>query len=125
TQYSHGPQGLLTFPGVDPVVFNAAMGFDSIISRIPAVPSVDTDPTYFTLTGVTDESGEEPTDPCDDAPVAGLMKGCLTTAPFGRYGRETPVLEINRLGQRVDRADPMDLQLVGSPMAPNGLFSGP
>jgi hypothetical protein len=34
-------------------------------------------------------------------------------------------LEINRLGQRVDRADPLDLQLVGDPLSPGGIFAGP
>lgn len=125
TGYSHGPGGLLTFPGVDPVMFNAAMGPQSILSRIPTMPSLYTDPTYFTITGVTDESGDEPSDVCDDAPVAGLMKGCLTHSVFGRYERATNILEINRLGQRIDRSDPLDLQLVGSPLAPGGIFSGP
>lgn len=125
SQYSHGPGGLLTFPGVDPAVFNASMGPISILSRIPTMPSLNTDPTYFTLTGVTDESGDEPSDVCDDAPVAGLMKGCLTHSVFGRYERSTSLLEINRLGQRVDRADPLDLTLVGNPLAPSGVFSGP
>lgn len=124
-QYSHGPNGLLTFPGVDPVVFNATMGAESIIGQIPATPSLYTHPTYFTLTGVTDESGDEPSSDCDDAPVAGLMKGCMTTSVFGRYERATPIIDIARLGQRVDRADPMDLRLVGSPIANSGIFAGP
>lgn len=124
-QYSHGPNGLLSFPGVDPAVFNATMGPISILSRIPATPSLNTDPTYFTVTGVTDESGDEPADVCDDAPVAGLMKGCLTHSVFGRYERSTSKLEVNRLGARVDRADPLDLTLVGSPLAPGGIFAGP
>lgn len=123
--YSHGPGGLLTFPGVDPAVFNASMGPYSLLSKIPTMPSLYTDPTYFTITGVTDESGDEPGDVCDDAPVAGLMKGCLTHSVFGRYERATQILEINRLGQRIDRADPLDLQLVGSPLAPGGIFAGP
>ena len=121
--YNHGPGGRLTFPGVDPTLFNAAMGANSIIDQIPAIPSVYTNPTYMTITGVTDDTGSEKQDVCDDAPVAGLMKGCLVTSVFGRYERATPELELNRLGQRNDRADPLDLTLVGSPFAVTGPFA--
>ena len=122
--YSHGPGGRLTYPGVDPILFNAAMGANSIIDQIPAVPSVYTNPTYMTVTGVTDVTGSNKSDVCDDAPVAGLMKGCLTTSVFGRYELATAELELNRLGQRIDRADPLDLQLIGTPFQVNGPFAG-
>lgn len=122
--FSHGPGGLLTFPGVDPVAFNAAMGPRSILGQIPTMPSVYTNPTYLTITGVTDVTGDEADGICDDAPVAGLMKGCMTTSVFGLYMRATPIIELNRLGQRNDRADPLDLRLVGSPLAQNGPFAG-
>lgn len=124
--YSHGPGGRLTFPGVDPTMFNAAMGFTSMLSMLPTTPSVYTNPTYMTITGVQDDTGSEKEDVCDDAPVAGLMKGCLVTSVFGRYERATGELELNRLGQRNDRADPLDLTLVGTPFANAGIFgSGP
>lgn len=122
--YSHGPGGRLTYPGVDPILFNAAMGANSIIDQIPALPSVYTNPTYMTITGVTDMTGNNKEDVCDDAPVAGLMKGCLVTSVFGRYEVATPELELNRLGQRIDRADPLDLQLIGTPFQVNGPFAG-
>lgn len=115
--YSHGPGGLLTFPGVDPTVFNAIMGPKSILGQLPATPSLNTDPTYYTLTGVTDDTGSEKDAVCDNAPVAGLMQACLTHSVFGRYERATQQLELNRLGQRIDRADPLDLRLVGTPLA--------
>lgn len=123
TGYSHGPGGLLTFPGVDPTVFHTIMGNSSILGQLPAMPSLYTNPTYFTVTGILDVSGNEKEDVCDDAPVAGLMKGCLTTSVFGRYERQTAELELNRLGQRIDRADPLDLTLVGSPIASSGIFN--
>lgn len=126
-QYSHGPNGLLSFPGVDPLVFHTHMGAASLLSMIPARSTNEVNPTYFTLTGVQDDSGSEPDDVCDDAPIAGLMKGCLTTAPYGRYQRATPPIEINRLGMVNDRADPLDLRLVGDPLfQANPIFaSGP
>lgn len=121
--YSHGPGGLLTFPGVDPTVFHTVMGNSSLLGQLPTMPSVYTNPTYFTITGVQGDVGNEKDEVCDDAPTAGLMKGCMLTSVFGRYERATPELEINRLGQRNDRADPLDLALVGSPIASAGIFN--
>lgn len=122
TSYTHGPGGQLSWPGVDPVLFNASMGPESILSRIPTKESLYTDPTYAILTGVTDDTGSEKSLPCDDAPVAGLMKSCIQHAVFGRYERATQQIEINRLGQKIDRADPMDLTIAGSPIGDAGIF---
>lgn len=122
TGYMHGPGGLLTFPGVDPTVFHTIYGATSILGQLPAMPSVYTNPTFLTLTGVGADTGNEKEDVCDDAPVGGLLSGCMLTSVFGRYERATPELELNRLGQRNDRADPLDLTLVGSPIAASGIF---
>lgn len=123
-QYSHGPGGNLTWPGVDPTVFSAMMGADSILSQLPTSPSLYTNPTYMTITGVQDETGAEMDGTCDNAPVAGLLKGCMTTSVFGRYERATPLIDIGRLGQRIDRADPLDLRLANSPIGQGGPFNG-
>lgn len=122
--YSHGPGGVLTWPGVDPAVFHTAVGNIGILSQIPAVPSVFMTPTFMVLTGVRADTGSEKSAVCDIAPVAGLMKAGMITSQFGRYERSTPELEINRLGQRNDRADPLDLTLVGSPIGVGGPFAG-
>lgn len=121
--YTHGPGGNFSFPGVDPSVFHTAVGNMGILGRLPATPSVFTDPTFQILTGVQDISGAEKADVCDDAPTAGLIKSCMMSSQFGRYERATSEIELNRLGQRNDRADPMDLTLVGSPIAQSGIFA--
>jgi len=124
--YSHGPGGLLTFPGVDPLMFHTVMGAHSLLDQIPATPSLYTDPTYYTITGVRADTGSEKDGVCDNAPVAGLMKACLVHSVFGRYERATQELEVNRVGQRIDRADPLDLRLIGTPLAQTGIFgAGP
>lgn len=114
--YMHGPGGLLTYPGVDPVLFHTIMGAQSLLGQLPASPSLYTNPTYYTITGVLGDSGSEKDGVCDNAPVAGVKKACLLTSVFGRYERATPELELNRLGQLIDRADPIDLTLVGNPL---------
>lgn len=121
--YMHGPGGLLTFPGVDPTVFHTINGNSSILGQLPAMPSLYTNPTFLTITGISADVGSEKSGVCDDAPEAGLLSGCLLSSVFGRYERATPELELNRLGQRNDRADPMDLSLVGSPIASSGIFN--
>ncbi|HLE04563.1 MAG TPA: hypothetical protein VI729_08145 [Anaerolineales bacterium] len=123
--YTHGPGGVLSFPGVDPDVFHTIVGNKGILGQIPTKGSLYTNPTYYTITGVQGTSGSEKNYVCADAPTAGLMKACLLTSVFGRYERATPELEINRLGALVDRADPMDLRLWGSPIHTSGPFASP
>jgi hypothetical protein len=123
TGYAHGPGGLLTFPGVDPDVFSTMIGaYGGVFSQIPANPSVIMNPVYEVLTGVYDASGSEKAAPCDAAPIAGLTKAGKHTAPFGAYARATRVIDLMRLGQRNDRADPMDLRLRNSPAFPHGIM---
>lgn len=121
--YSHGPGGNLSFPGVDPLMFHTVVGNRGLLGSLPATPSLDTNPTYQVITGVQGDSGNEKNLVCDDAPTAGLMKACMVTSVFGRYERATQEIELNRLGQRTDRADPMDLALVGTPISQSGLFT--
>jgi hypothetical protein len=126
TGYFHGPGGLLTYPGTDPDVFHTIVGNKGIMGQLPTTPNLYMNPTYFTITGIQGDSGSEKTELCGDPPTGGLTKGCLTTAPFGRYERATQEVELNRLGQRIDRAEPMDLRMVGSPIHANGIFgTGP
>ena len=116
----------MRYPGVDPDVFHNIVGAKGIIGQLPVRASVDTNPLFSVITGVSDDTGAEKTEVCDDAPVAGILSACRLSSVFGRYERQTAQIEINRLGQRVDRADPMDLRLIGSPIANSGLFmSGP
>jgi hypothetical protein len=122
TGYVHGPQGLLSYPGVDPDVFTAMLGNEGIVNRLPTKPSVFTNPVYTTITGVQDDSGSEPNYVCDAQPKAGLKKACNVSAPFGRYSRETQEIDITRIGKFRDLADPQYLRLVNNPIGPGGLF---
>lgn len=113
TTYAHGPTGVFSFPGVDPQVFSTTLGIEpGILGRLPIFPSQITDPLFLTVTGVQDDSGSEATNVCDAVPTAGLMKACMQTSVFGRYRRQTRELYLNRLGQRRDNADPMNLRLM-------------
>lgn len=125
--YSHGPGGNLSYPGVDPAVFSPMVGNTGILSMLPAIPALDMNPLFQVLTGVQGATGSEKTEVCGNAPQAGLMKSCILTSQFGRYERATRELEVNRMGFVNDRADPMDLRLVNSPLYNSGhpFFQGP
>ncbi len=113
--FLHGPGGILSYPGLDPQVFHTIMGQRrGLMAQLPTRPSRFGTPMFEVLTGITAGSGSEKEDVCDDAPIGGQLKGCKFTAPFGRYERRTREVEVNRLGLLNDRAEPMDLRLVGS-----------
>lgn len=116
TVYGHGSDsnavGLFTFPGVDPDVYHTIVGAEAgIIGMLPKFPSVYVDPTFFTITGIQADVGDEPSTVCGAAPTAGYMKGCKLTSPFGRYRRQTREIYLDRIGARVDYSDPNYLAL--------------
>lgn len=116
TGYVHGPGGLLRYPGVDPDVFSLILStIPGIMNEIPAVPSIYINPMFEVVTGMGADSGSEAVNVCDNAPIGGTMTAGIVTAPFGKYQRSTRQVELNRTGQRNDRAEPMDLRLVGGP----------
>lgn len=114
--YAHGPGGLFSYPGLDQNIFNAAaLPRLGLLDLIPSRTSNYTDPLFGIITGVTAGSGSNPTGVCDDFPVAGLMKLCTHTAPFGRYGLNTPTVDVDRIGRAVNRSDFNDYNIIGGP----------
>lgn len=123
TGYMHGPGGLMSYPGPDPVVYSTEVGaYPGVFSVIPHRPSVYTDPLFEVWIGQYGDNGTEREAECDPAPTPGLAKAGLLWAPFGRYARATPELSIARLGQLRDRADPVGLRFANTTMtsAPMG-----
>lgn len=115
TGFMHGPNGLLSYPGVDQAVFNTQLGIRGIMGQIPWVGTVEMNPLYETITGITEGDTDERDEVCDDAPTGGIKKACIQTATFGWIQRGTQEIDVTRLGQRRDRADPLDLFMVGNP----------
>lgn len=114
--YGHGPLGLFSAPGLSQPLFSAMilpnMGLQSVL---PARPSIDMNPLYGIITGVTATSGSEPTGVCDDPPTIGTAKLCTHSFVFGRQSRQTPVIDISRVGQWTNRGEMGDLNMVGNP----------
>ncbi len=117
TQYLHGNGGLLAIPGVEPDIFSTIYRPRGLSSYIPMVRTVDETPLFGTLTNVGAESGSEPADVCSAPPVGGSKYAATLTAPFGKIMRGTPVIDTTALGKRINRSDPMDLNLVNQARA--------
>lgn len=113
--YGHGSGGVFNRPGTSAEVANAmVLPQYGLQSRLPWYPTRETNPIHAIFTGVTNlTDGNKPNGPCDDAPTPGLMKLCTQTYVFGRQSMMTPVFDITRVGEIVNRSEPMDFNLVG------------
>lgn len=118
TPYLHGPGGLFGVEGIERDMFHTRVRGTGLAWRLPSIASVTTDPLYGYITGFQDSSGDNPSGVCDDGPIVGSMKSCLQTAQFGRYTAMTRELEINRVGQRINRGEFLDLRLLNDPIVP-------
>lgn len=115
--YGHGNGGLFARAGLERPIVNAmTLPYLGLASVIPTGRgSVFDNPQYGIMTGVTATVGSNPVSVCDDPPTAGLMKLCTQMLPFGRFSRQSNVYDTDRFGRRRDRADMIDLQLLGNP----------
>jgi hypothetical protein len=120
--YAHGIGGLMSAPGMSRDVINAMiLPFAGLASRLPSRSSNETHPLYGIITGQTAGSGSNPTGVCDDPPSAGLLKLCSQSYVFGRMSLQTPVIDIDRVGQTTNRGEFNDYQLVGNPFGAAGV----
>jgi hypothetical protein len=118
TPYLHGPGGSLSYPGIARDVLHTRMSGRGLGWVLPVFPSNEMYPLFAYITGYQNPSESNPTGPCDEPPVAGAMKTCLQTAPFGRYSYKTREMEINRVGQLNNRGEFNDLRLLNDPIVP-------
>lgn len=121
--YVHGNGGLFSTAGLDQDVFSTIVAPQGIGSVLPVYPSIDTNPIYSILTGIRAATGSQKDAVCDIPQTAGLMKACEQTSVFGRYEKITSELELNRVGQRVNRGEMTDLRLVNTPQFMGGLMN--
>lgn len=115
--YAHGPGGLLSMPGTSPNIVSATVMPDGLESRLPVRLSTETDTIKGILTGLTASTGTEPDAACEDFPQAGNFKMCFQVLPFGRIGRETQIVQVDRAGDIVNRGEWLDHTIVNDPFA--------
>lgn len=125
--YGHGPGGAFSSFGLSKPVFSSLiLPYMGVGGMLPSVASIDTNPLRGIMTGVTAVTGSNPTGVCDDCKTAGKMKLCTQSVPFGRYCLDTQVYQVDRIGERRNRAEFTDLTLMnqafGLPM--KGMMPG-
>jgi hypothetical protein len=121
TSFTNSSQlGLFSRPGVRPERFSALMRPRSMARLLRPQKSVYENEIIEILTGQTTGSGNNATDWCAPGPLAGALKTCAQTYPFGRFKMNTRVVPLQEVGQRVNRAD-LDAIILNSPMPDNPL----
>lgn len=116
TPYMHGQNGLFGVSGLERDVISTVLQARGLASMLPVRGTIDTSPLFPYITGFLSSTGDVADGVCDDGPVAGAIKNCIQTAQFGRYTYRTRELELNRLGQRVNRGEFLDLRVLNSPL---------
>lgn len=114
--YMHGPGGLFSVAGLEREVISTVLQPRGLASMLPSRGTIDTNPYFPYITGFLSPTGAVADGVCDDPPVAGAIKNCIQTATFGRFSYKTRELELNRLGQRTNRGEFMDLRVVNNPL---------
>lgn len=124
--YMHGVGGLLSFPGQDPALFSTLVKpIPGLINALPvradplAVENADyggaDSPLYTIITGQRagdgDDFDNQPENICDDPPVAGLLKACTQTAPYGLFS-ERISLDAKHVGSTTNRGETLDFMLL-------------
>lgn len=124
--YIHGPGGIFGVSGLDRDVLSTRIQPRGLISDLQAQGSRFMNPLFPYITGFLADTGSDPDAPCDDPKTAGMVKGCIQTAQYGRYTYQTETIELNRVGQQIDRGEFMDLRLVNDPLLRDmgGILSG-
>jgi hypothetical protein len=113
----HGAGGLFNQPAAERRLFSAlSLPRKGLQDALRLVPSNKTDPTCQVITGIGQSSGSEATEVCDDPPTVGDLETCIiSNYPFGRFSRQTKVIDVTRLGETQNRGDFRDQIIVGSP----------
>lgn len=111
-QKLHGLRGTFSTLGLERDIISTHVQPHGISSVLPLLPNNDEDPRFGALSGFSDDIGNEPATPCEDAPT-GYLKACNLTAQFGRVARSTETIEMDELGLRINRGDFSDLVLHG------------
>lgn len=125
--YVHGNGGLFGVRGLERDVISTHTNITGSLGEvIPISPSVDTNPLFPYITGFLRSDQQEKNAVCDNPIQAAGFKTCIQTTVFGRKEFKTRQAEVNRIGQRLNRGEFLDLNIVNSPLVNQmaGLMSG-
>lgn len=114
--YVHGPGGQFGVLGLSQGIISTHTQMNGLMGMLPLESSVDTTPYFPYITGFIRSDQQEKDAFCDDPVDAGQLKTCIQTAQFGRKEFKTRQAEVNRIGQRINRGEFMDLTLLNPPL---------
>ncbi len=114
--YMSGPGGIFGVAGLEQDIISTRVQPKGLAGTLPAMASLMTNPLFPYLTGYQANSGTVANGVCDDPEVAGPGKSCIQTAQFGRYSFMTKEIEVNRVGQQINRGEFQDLRFVNDPL---------
>lgn len=123
--YLTGPGGMFGTPGLRRDVISTRVQARGLASSLPARGTNEMQPLFPYITGFLAPTGNNPSGVCDDPKTAGPIKTCWQTASFGRYSFQTREFEINHAGQRSNRGEFQDLQLVNPIISDGGGITSP
>ena len=110
------PGGPFAGPRENPVLNGMILPEAGLINRLPLRPSrISPTANVGIITGVTETTGSEPEDCCDDFPEAGLTKMCEFRFPWGQFGRQSRIISLCDLDETDYCTMPNDL--VGGPFS--------
>lgn len=135
--YLHGPSGLFNRRDRENPVFSAIMspmmGVAESLPVFNGARNLDNsfggvDAAFDTLitgvaSGALDDFAQQPTAPCQDGPVGGLMQVGSIVNTFGHYKGGVREVEIGRAGRVTDMTDAFAVQVANQ--FPQGLFGTP
>ncbi len=116
TNYMHGPGGIFGVAGLERDVISTRVHPQGLIEMLQAQGDMKMNPLYPYLTGFQANTGSVADGVCDDPETAGPTKSCIQTAQYGRYSFLTKELEVNRLGQQINRGEFLDLRVLNDPI---------
>lgn len=125
TRYAHGPSGVFNEPGVNRDVWMITPRPMGLASRLPFVRSQFVREMYEYVLPVTAGTGSEPANDCAAGPNPGDATVGFMWLPFGKVIRTTPVIDVNRVGELINRAEPLDLNVINADGDPSPFIPDP
>jgi len=125
--YIYGPGGLFGVKGLErDIISTHTQITGSLGEMIPIASSNDLNPLFPYITGFLRSDQQEKNGVCDDPVAAANFKTCIQTTVFGRKEFKTRQAEINHIGQRQNRGEFHDLNVVNGPLVEQmgGLMQG-
>ena len=123
--YVHGPGGLFGVRGLKRGVISTHTQITGSLGEVIPIGATgamrdgatnELNPLFPYIMGFLRSDQQEKDGVCDDPPEAAGMKTCIMTAVFGRKEFKTRQVEINHIGQQMNRGEFMDLQLENGPL---------